>query len=352
LAQAPLQFRKGTVTLTLEQIAKMCGGELEGDSETKITGAASLAEATVREISFFSNPRYLAQLRKTSAAAVIVPTDFSETISPATIRVPEPAKAFEQIVRRFAPPPVKFAPGIHPSAVVHPRAKLGARVSIQPCAVIEPGAQIGDDAVIGAGSYIGHDVIIGHGCMIYPRVTIRERCQLGARVILHSGVVIGADGFGFEMTSEGQQKVPQIGIVQIDDDVEIGANTTIDRARFGRTWIQEGAKIDNLVQVAHNVVIGRHTVIAAQTGIAGSVRIGQRVMIGGQVGIIGHIEIGDGTMIGAQTGVSKNLNGGVWWATPSVPLKEAKMHLAWVRRLGEFFERVKRLEGKMHSRSD
>jgi UDP-3-O-[3-hydroxymyristoyl] glucosamine N-acyltransferase len=335
------------VTLTLEQIAKLSGGEFEGDPETKITGAASLAEATVHEISFFNNPRYLAQLRKTRAAAVIVPADFSEQIGAATIRVQNPAKAFEQVVTRFAPPPIKFTPGIHPSAVIHARAKLGDHISIQPLVVIEAGARIGSRAIIGAGSYIGHDVVVGDDCMIYPRVTIRERCRLGARVILHSGAVIGADGFGFELTAQGQEKVPQIGIVQIDDDVEIGANTTIDRARFGRTWIQAGAKIDNLVQVAHNVVIGKDTVIAAQTGIAGSVRIGKRVMIGGQAGIIGHIEIADGTMIGAQTGVSKNLNGGVWWATPSVPLKEAKVQLAWVRRLGEFFERVKKIEAKL-----
>ena len=335
------------MTLTLEQIAKLFGGKLEGDPETKITGAASLAEATVHEVSFFNNPRYLAQLRNTRAAAVIVPGDFSEQIEAAVIRTPDPAKAFGQVVTKFAPPPIKFAPGIHPSAVIHPRAKLGDHISIQPLVVIEAGARIGSRTVIGAGSYIGHDVVIGDGCMIYPRVTIRERCRLGARVILHSGAVIGADGFGFEMTAEGQQKVPQIGIVQIDDDVEIGANTTIDRARFGRTWIQAGAKIDNLVQVAHNVVIGKDTVIAAQTGIAGSVRIGKRVMIGGQAGIIGHIEIADGTMIGAQTGVSKNLNGGVWWATPSVPLKEAKVQLAWVRRLGEFFERVRKIEAKL-----
>jgi len=334
------------VTLTLEQIAKLSGGKLEGDPETKITGAASLAEATVHEVSFFNNPRYLAQLRKTRAAAVIVPRDFSEQIEAAVIRTPDPAKAFGQVVTKFAPPPIKFAPGIHPSAVIHPRAKLGDHISIQPFVVIEAGARIGSHTVIGAGSYIGHDVVIGDGCMIYPRVTIRERCRLGTRVILHSGAVIGADGFGFEMTAEGQQKVPQIGIVQIDDDVEIGANTTIDRARFGRTWIQAGAKIDNLVQVAHNVVVGKDTVIAAQTGIAGSVRIGKRV-IGGQAGIIGHIEIADGTMIGAQTGVSKNLNGGIWWATPSVPLKEAKVQLAWVRRLGEFFERVRKIEAKL-----
>jgi len=335
------------VTLTLEEIAKLSGGKLEGDPDTKITGAASLAEAAVQEISFFNNPRYLPQLRTTRAAAVIVPADFSEQIGAAVIRVQNPAKAFEQIVIKFAPPPIKFAPGIHPSAIIHPQAKMGDGISIQPFVVIEVGARIGSGVVIGAGSYIGHDVAIGDGCMVYPRVVIRERCRLGARVILHSGAVLGAEGFGFEMTAKGQEKVPQIGIVQIDDDVEIGANTTIDRARFGRTWIQSGAKIDNLVQVAHNVVIGKDTVIAAQTGIAGSVRIGNRVMIGGQAGIIGHIEIADGTMIGAQTGVSKNLNGGVWWATPSLPLKEAKVQLAWVRRLGEFFERVKKLEAKV-----
>ncbi|MBV9008123.1 MAG: UDP-3-O-(3-hydroxymyristoyl)glucosamine N-acyltransferase [Verrucomicrobia bacterium] len=330
----------------LAEIANAIGGELRGDRAKQISGAASLAEATPDEISFFYHPRYLSQLRRTAAAAVIVPSDFAEEIGAATIRVSEPAKAFEEVVLRFAPPPVQWAPGIHPTAVIDPSAVLAADVSIQPHAVIEAGTRIGDGSVIGAGSYIGHDVVIGRNCMVYPGVTIRERCRLGARVILHSGAVIGADGFGFEMTSEGQRKVPQIGIVQIDDDVEIGANTTIDRARFGRTWVQQGAKIDNLVQVAHNVIIGKHTVIAAQTGIAGSVRIGQRVMIGGQAGIIGHIEISDGTMIGAQTGVSKNLDGGVWWATPSVPLKEAKVHLAWVRRLGELFERVKRLEGK------
>jgi UDP-3-O-[3-hydroxymyristoyl] glucosamine N-acyltransferase len=338
---------RSKVALTLGEIAAAAQGELDGNPETKISGAASLAEATADEISFFYNPRYSTQLRKTRAAAVLVPRDFADKIGAAVIRVQNPAKAFEQIAVRFAPAPIKFAPGIHPSAAVDQSAELGKRVSIQPNVVIEAGAQIGADTVIGAGSYIGHDVVVGAGCMVYPRVTVRERCRIGANVVLHSGVVIGADGFGFELTAEGQQKVPQIGIVQIDDNVEIGANTTIDRARFGRTWIQEGAKIDNLVQVAHNVVIGKHTVIAAQTGIAGSARIGQRVMVGGQVGIIGHVEIGDGTAIGAQTGVSKNLNGGVWWATPSVPLREAKLHLAWVRRLGEFFERVKKLETKI-----
>ena len=322
----------------------MCDGTLLGDPAEQITGAASLVDATDGEVSFFNNPKYAAQLRKTRASAVFVPTDFVEQISAAQIRVSNPAKAFEQVVLKLAPKPIEFAPGIHPSAIVDPSVKLGTRVSIQPHAVIENGATIGDFTVIGAGSYVGHAAIVGANCIIYPHVTIRERTRVGARVVIHSGAIIGADGFGFEPAERRYEKVPQVGIVQIDDDVEIGANTTIDRARFGRTWIQEGAKIDNLVQVAHNVVVGKHTVIAAQTGIAGSVRIGQRVLIGGQVGIIGHIEIGDNTAIGGQSGISKNISGGVWWASPAVPLAEAKQQIAWVRRLGKLFARVKEIE--------
>jgi len=335
------------VTFTLQELASTSGGELIGDPAQKITGAASLAEAVGGEISFFNNPKYTAHLRKTRASAVFVPATFSEQIAAAQIRVSNPAKAFEQVVLRLAPKPISFAPGIHSSAIVDQSARLGARVSIQPHVVIEAGAIIGDDTVIGAGSYVGHETIIGEKSFIYPRVTIRERTRIGARVVIHSGAVIGADGFGFEPTEGRYEKVPQLGIVQIDDDVEIGANTTIDRARFGRTWIQEGAKIDNLVQVAHNVVIGKHAVIAAQTGIAGSVRIGRQVLIGGQAGIIGHIEIGDNTAIGAQTGVSKNISGGAWWDTPAVPLAQAKEQMAWVRRLGKLFERVRAIETKL-----
>ena len=335
------------MTFTLEQLAKTSRGELVGDPSLQITGAASLAEATTGEVSFFANRKYIGLLRTTRASAVFVPADFAEPIPAAQIRVSNPTKAFEQVVLKFAPKPIMFAPGIHPTAVIDPSAQLGQRVSIQPHAVIEAGARIGDDTIIGAGGYIGHETTIGSSCLIYPRVTIRERSRIGSRVIIHSGAVIGADGFGFEMLDGRQQKIQQFGIVQIDDDVEIGANTTIDRARFGRTWIQEGAKIDNLVQVAHNVVIGKNTVIAAQTGIAGSVQIGQRVLVGGQVGIIGHIEIGDNTAIGAQSGISKNISGGAWWASPAVPLAEAKQQIAWVRRLGKLFARVKEIEEKL-----
>ena len=325
----------------------MSGGELVGDPGLKITGAASLVEATAGDISFFANRKYVGLLRKTCASAVFIPPDFAEPISAAQIRVANPTKAFEQVVLKLAPKPITFAPGVHPTVIVDPGAQLGQRVSIQPHAVIEAGAKIGDDTIIGAGSYVGHEAVIGSACLIYLRVTIRERTRIGLRVIIHSGAVIGADGFGFEVVDGRQKKLQQLGFVQIDDDVEIGANTTIDRARFGRTWIQEGVKIDNLVQIAHNVVIGQNSIIVAQTGISGSTRVGERVTMAGQVGIVGHVEIADGSVIAAQSGVSKSVPGGVWFGYPAVPFAEAKQQIAWIHRLGKLFARVKEIEKKL-----
>ena len=325
----------------------MSGGELVGDPKLKITGAASLAEATSGEISFFANRKYIGLLRKTRASAVFVPPDFTESLAAAQVRVSNPTKAFEQVILKFAPKSITFVPGIHPSAIVGSTVRLGERVSIQPHAVIEDGTQIGDDTIIGAGSYIGHETTIGSGCLIYPLVTIRERSRIGSRVIIHSGAVIGADGFGFEVVDGRQQKIQQLGIVQIDDDVEIGANTTVDRARFGRTWIQQRVKIDNLVQIAHNVVIGKNSVIVAQTGISGSTRVGECVTIAGQVGIAGHVEIADGSVIAGQSGISKSIPGGVWFGYPAVPFAEAKQQIAWVHRLGKLFARVKEIEKKL-----
>jgi len=335
------------VTFTVKELAALSGGELVGDPTLKITGAASLGEAARGEISFFTNRKYIGLLRKTRASAIFVPPDFAEPIDAAHIRVSNPTKAFEEVLLKFAPKPITSAPGVHSSAVVDPSAQLGERVSIQPLAVIEPGARIGDDTIIGAGSYVGHETVIGSACHIYPNVTIRERSRIGSRVIIHSGAVIGADGFGFEMIDGRQQKIQQLGIVQVDDDVEIGANTTVDRARFGRTWVQEGVKIDNLVQIAHNVVIGKNSVIVAQTGISGSTRVGERVMVGGQVGIAGHLEISEGTMIAAQSGVPKSLPGGVWFGYPAVPIAEAKQQIARIHRLGKLFARVKEIEKKL-----
>jgi UDP-3-O-[3-hydroxymyristoyl] glucosamine N-acyltransferase len=335
------------VSFTLQELATLCGGELRGDSTQKISGAAALSEAVPGEITFYADPRYMARLRKTRASAVFVPLDFSEPTDAAQIRVANPSKAFEQVVLKLAPKPIVVAAGIHPTAVVDPTAKIGEGVSIQPHAVIDYGAVIGDNTVLGAGSYVGQESRIGASCLIYPNVTIRERTQIGARVIIHSGAVIGADGFGFEFVDGQYKKIPQIGIVQIDDDVEIGANTTIDRARFGRTWIQEGVKIDNLVQIAHNVVVGKHAIIAAQTGISGSTRIGEKVMMAGQVGVIGHLTIDDNTVIAAQSGISKDLPGGAWFGSPAVPLADAKRQIAWIHRLGKLFDRVKALEKKI-----
>src|SRR6201993_1409273 len=333
--------RYNPVTFTLKELAAVSGGKLVGDPTLKITGAASLGEATSGEISFFSNRKYIAMLRKTRASAIFVPPDFAEPINAAQVRVSNPTKAFEQVVLKFAPQPITFAPGIHPTAVVDPSAQLGERVSIQPLAVIEAGTKIG------GGSYIGHETTIGSACHIYPRVTIRERSKIGSRTIIHSGAVIGADGFGFQVVEGRHQKIQQLGIVQIDDDVEIGANTTVDRARFGRTWIQQGVKIDNLVQIAHNVVIGKNSVIVAQTGISGSTRVGERVTMAGQVGIVGHVEIADGTIIAAQSGVSKSIPGGVWFGYPAGPIEETKQQIAWIRSLGKLFARVKAIEKKL-----
>jgi len=320
---------------------------LIGDPNQEITGAASLAEAQPGEVSFFSDPRYGPLLRKTRASALFVLPDVSDAISLAQIRVANPSKAFEQIVIKFGPKPVMYPPGIHPTAVVDPSAKLGPGVSIQPNVVIEADARIGDETVIGASTLVGRESSIGASCLIYPRVTIRERTRIGSNVIIHSGAVIGSDGFGFEFVDGQHRKIPQLGIVQIDDNVEIGANTTIDRARFGRTWIQEGVKIDNLVQIAHNVVIGKHSVIAAQTGISGSTRVGELVQMGGQVGIVGHVTIGDRAMIGAQSGVSKDVSGGTWFGYPAMPIEETKRQIVWIRRLGKLFDRVKAIEKKL-----
>jgi UDP-3-O-[3-hydroxymyristoyl] glucosamine N-acyltransferase len=335
------------VTLTLQELAQACDGKLVGDPNVEVTGVASLSEAVAGEVTFYADPRYLERLRKTRASAIFVPLTFSEQTAAAQIRVANPSKAFEQVVLKLAPKPVVFAPGVHSKAAVDPSAKLGNGVSVQAHAVIEAGACIGDKSVIGAGSYIGPESVIGESCLIYPNVTIRERTKIGARVIVHSGAVIGADGFGFETVDGRYQKIPQIGIVQIDDDVEIGANTTIDRARFGRTWIQSGVKIDNLVQIAHNVIVGKNSIIAAQTGISGSTRVGENVKMAGQVGVIGHLTIEDDTVIAAQSGISRDLPGGAWFGSPAVPLPEARRQIALIHRLQKLVDRIKAIEKKL-----
>jgi UDP-3-O-[3-hydroxymyristoyl] glucosamine N-acyltransferase len=261
--------------------------------------------------------------------------------------VDNPAEAFARLLEVFAPPLVGFESGIHPTAEVASDAEIGADVTIQAFTVIERGARIGARTIVGPHSYIGHHAALGDDCYVYPRVTIRERSVIASRVILHSGAVIGSDGFGYELRDGRQQKIPQTGIVQIDDDVEIGANSTVDRARFGRTWIQEGVKIDNLVQIAHNVTIGRHSVICAHVGISGSVRIGSYVTLAGKVGVNGHIEIGDGAIVTAMAGITKSVPPReILVGLPAKPMREYKENYVLLRNIRKLYERVKKLEEK------
>ncbi len=332
--------------MTLREVAERTGGWVAPEvAENEITGVASLADANPGDLSFYGNPRYLRALRKSRASAVLVAHGFGEEVGPQRIWVDNPAAAFASLLPLFVPPPIEHAPGIHPSAVIAGGASIGSGVCIGPMVVIEPGASIGDGTILGAHSYVGHGSTLGQGCHVHQNVVIRERCVIGDRVILHAGVVIGADGFGYEFRDGRQQKIPQTGIVQIDEDVEIGANTTVDRARFGRTWIQKGTKIDNLVQIGHNVTVGEHSIICSQVGISGSTRIGSYVTLAGKVGLSGHLEIGDRAILIAMTGCSKDIAPGeVVGGAPARPLTELKRNWVQIANLGKLYSRVAKLE--------
>lgn len=334
-------------SIGIRDLAALVGGHVAPECciDIPLRGVASIAEAASTDVTFLGNAKYLPALRLSRAGAALVPLDFTEKVPPVLIRVENPSVAFARLVERFAPKPIVYPPGVHPSSVIGERVELGEDVCIQANVVIQDGAKIGARSVIGAFSYIGHDVQIGEDTFLHPRVTVAERCAVGNRVILHSGVVVGSDGFGFELVEGRHVKIPQVGIVQIDDDVEVGANTTMDRARFGRTWIQEGTKIDNLVQIAHNVVIGKHCIIVSQVGISGSTHLGNYVTLAGQVGVVGHIEVGDQVVVGAQSGVSKSLPPkALYMGTPAVPAAEYREQVALVRRLPKLSARVQALE--------
>lgn len=317
------------------------------DCEKPILGVSSLDDAGQGDLSFYGNPKYLKALRKSLATAVLVPHGFAEEVPAARVWVDNPAAAFAKLLEVFAPPPVSFEPGIHPTASVASDAEIGENVTILAFAVIESAVRIGARTVVCPHSYIGHHAVLGEDCHIYPHVTIRERSVLANRVILHPGAVIGSDGFGYELRDGRQQKIPQTGIVQIDSDVEVGANSTVDRARFGRTWIQEGVKIDNLVQIAHNVTIGRHSIICAHVGISGSVRVGSYVTLAGKVGVNGHIEIGDGAIVTAMAGITKSVPPReVLVGLPAKPMREYKENYVLLRNIRKLYERVKKLEEK------
>ncbi len=339
--------------MTLQEILHLTDGITSSKNlELEITGFASLRDAQVGELSFFYSPRYLQELRKTKATAILVPLSFEEEHDAILIKVKDPSVAFDAIIAALAKhEEYRPKPEVHSTALIGANVQMGRDVSIAPYAVIEEGVVIGDHTVIGAHAFIGAHTKIGKNCLLHAHVSIRERCLLGDRVILHPGVVVGSCGFGYDSKTGTHQKIPQIGIVQIDDDVEIGANTTIDRARFGKTHIGHGTKIDNLVQIAHNVIIGPHNIICSQVGIAGSTRTGSYVVLAGQVGLSGHIEIGDRATLGAQAGVSKNVEpGDVVIGAPAKPIKVWKQNNFYIHQLGKLFERVKVLESKTNEK--
>ncbi len=335
--------------LTVQDIAARVGGAVDAGGELRIRGIAGIRDAQAGELSFVSNPRYASEAAATKASAVLVPLAWDKPCPAALIRVENPDAAFAAVAVAFAPAPIRRAPGVHPTAVIAPDAVLGSGVSIGPYCVIEPGANIGADTVLDAQVYVGHEAEIGPDSRLYPQVSLRERVRIGARCILHNGVVLGSDGFGYTVNADGvRTKIPQFGTVVVGDDVEIGANTTVDRARFGKTLIGNGVKIDNLVQIAHNVVIGDHAVIVAQVGIAGSTTIGSRAVLAGQAGVAGHLVIGAGAIVGAQAGVTKSVPPGAFVSGyPAAPHEKATRIHAHLMRLPEMRAELAELRGRI-----
>ncbi|MEZ5980461.1 MAG: UDP-3-O-(3-hydroxymyristoyl)glucosamine N-acyltransferase [Planctomycetota bacterium] len=334
---------------SLRELADLCGARLEGDGERIVRGPATLDRAGADEVSFLANPRYAGLMASTRAAGVVVAEDaVVERRDLALLRAEDPNRCFTRVVAAFAAQRPVPEPGVRAGAHVDPGARLGADVSIGPGAVVERDADVGDGAVLLPGSYVGVGASIGAGSTLGAGAALLDGVTVGARCTIHAGAVVGADGFGFEPTREGWVKIPQCGTVVVEDDVEIGANTTIDRARFGATRIGRGTKIDNLVHVAHNVEIGADSVVAAQAGIAGSARIDERVVIGGQVGVAGHVRIASGVRLAGQSGAYGDITEpGDYLDTPARPRREALRRMASAGRAEELAKRVRELERRL-----
>lgn len=329
--------------MTVEDIAKLVQGKIDGDALREIRGVAALDAAQASEVVYVEGERALAQAERSRAGCILVAEGITIQ-GRTTVVVKHPKLALIKVAEALHPQ-VRHAPGIHPTAVVASGAEIASDASVAACAVIGTRTKIGAATHVGEGVIVGEDVEIGGSCTLYPRVTIYPGTRLGDRVVLHAGVVIGSDGFGYVFAEGRHHKFPQLGRVVIENDVEIGANTTIDRGSLGTTVIGEGTKIDNLVQIAHNVRIGKHTVIAAQTGISGSAEIGDYVVIAGQVGIGERARIEDRVVVGGQAGILPGKvvrAGSVVWGTPARPLAEFKrLHAAW-SRLPEWIEKLRK----------
>jgi len=331
----------------LKEICGLIGGDLCGDGELEITGVSGIKEAHSTDITFVANAKYRSEMEHTKASAIIIGPDISCN-GKATIRVADPYLSFVKVLEMFSWRKKRRTEfGIHETAIIGENVQLGERVSIQAYTYIGDNVEIGDDTVVSPFVYIGQDARIGNDVLIYPRVTIREEIKIGDRVIIHCGAVIGSDGFGFATVSDRHHKIPQIGTVIIEDDVEIGANTTVDRATMtnGATVIKRGTKIDNLVQIAHNVVVGEDCRLAAQVGIAGSGVLKDRVTVAGQAGVVGHLTIGEDSVIFAKSGVTKNTPAGSCVSGfPARPhAQEMRIQGAWHKLPSEFSRLQKRV---------
>jgi UDP-3-O-[3-hydroxymyristoyl] glucosamine N-acyltransferase len=329
------------VAVTLSDLAARVGGEVHGDGEVAIDGVAPLEEAGPSHLSFFANRKYRAAFEATRAAAVAVEPDEPVPAGRTVLRVRNPYLAFARISTFFHPPPVA-RPEVAPEAVVHPGARVHPSAQVMPLATVAAGAEVGARTILHPGVHVGEGARVGEDCLLHPNVVVREGCVVGNRVILQPGCVIGSDGFGFAFDPEGEGqgprhfKVPQSGIVVVEDDVEIGANACVDRATLGVTRVGRGTKIDNLVQIAHNVQVGPLSIIVAQVGVAGSTRLGAGVVLGGQVGIIGHLDIGDGVKLAAQSGVMSDIPAGETWSGyPARPQREWAKMVVTLDRLAE-----------------
>ena len=337
--------------ITLEEVARHVGGRVVGDGSIVLSGVAGIKEALPGQLTFLSNPKYERFLETTAASAIVVSEEravASQANGRPLLVAENPYVAFAKAVELFSDKASAVPPGVHPTAVVAEDALLGPGVSIGPNAVVMGGARIGDRSIVHPGAYIGPGVIIGRDTVIHPNVAVKASSLLGDRVIVHAGTVIGSDGFGFAREEDRHRKVPQVGTVVVEDDVEIGANVCIDRATVGTTRIGRGTKIDNLVQIGHNVVIGEGSIIVAQVGISGSTEVGKHVVLAGQAGIAGHIEIGDGAMVGAQSGVTKSVPPGERVSGyPAQKHSVSKRILASLRELPSLFRRVRELERRI-----
>ncbi len=331
---------------TLKELAELVGGETEGDAQIRIKGVAGIKEAGAGEITFIANMKYIGELASTHASAVIAAPGVDVGPRPC-LRAKNPYFTFAKVLTFFAPKK-KFPKCVMGGAHVSPEARIGQDATIYPGASVEPGAKIGDRSVLYPGVYVGEGSSLGADCIVYPNVVIREGVKIGDRVIIHGGTVIGGDGFGYATDGGKHFKIPQIGGVLIEDDVEIGSNAAIDRGALGDTIVRRGTKIDNLVQIAHNVVIGEDSIIIAQVGISGSTELGHHVVLAGQAGLVGHIKIGDGVQVGAQSGIMNDLETGkVYTGSPAFPHMEFMRVQAALRKLPELRKRVMELEKKL-----